>query len=90
MTGNLGRNNATRTGIYSIKYKARNTVLKGPDYAVPIDFWMPFDGGIGIPDATWRSKFGSNTYKTNGSHGYINTPYNVSNMIFNNITRVFS
>ena len=37
---------------------------------------MPVKGGIGIHDASWRSKYGGEIYKTNGSHGCINTPYN--------------
>ncbi|MCR6544241.1 L,D-transpeptidase family protein [Dehalobacterium formicoaceticum] len=85
VSGNESKNHATRTGVYRLKYKSRNVVLKGPDYAVPVDYWMPFDGGIGIHDATWRSRFGSSIYKTNGSHGCVNTPHHVSKEIFRHI-----
>lgn len=85
VTGNVSRNRSTRKGIYSLKYKVRNVVLRGPGYAVQVDFWMPFDKGIGIHDASWRSVFGRNIYKTNGSHGCVNSPYNVAKKIFNNI-----
>ncbi len=86
VTGNVRQNHSTRKGIYSLKYKARDAILRGPDYAVHVDFWMPFDGGIGIHDASWRSVFGKNIYKTNGSHGCVNSPYNVAKKIFDNIT----
>jgi len=85
VTGNVKMGHSTPKGIYSLKYKQRNAVLRGPGYASPVDFWMPFNGGIGIHDASWRSVFGGNIYKTNGSHGCINSPYNVAKAIFNNI-----
>ena len=37
---------------------------------------MPFNGGLGMHDATWRSKFGGTIYKNSGSHGCINMPKN--------------
>ena len=46
---------------------------------------MPFNGGIGIHDATWRSSFGGNIYVAGGSHGCVNAPYSLANTIFNNI-----
>ena len=85
VTGNVQANHTTPPGVYILKYKARNVVLRGPGYAAPVTFWMPFNGGIGIHDASWRSVFGGNIYKTNGSHGCINSPYNVAKAIFNNI-----
>jgi len=48
---------------------------------------MPFNGDIGIHDATWRSKFGGQIYITDGSHGCINTPYDVASKIFEYITQ---
>ena len=51
---------------------------KKPDgtykYEEPVDYWMPFDGGIGFHDAPWRDAFGGDIYLTNGSHGCINLP----------------
>ncbi|ERI91374.1 hypothetical protein HMPREF1982_03333 [Clostridiales bacterium oral taxon 876 str. F0540] len=86
VTGNTSRNNATPGGIYRLKYKQRNATLKGEDYSTPVSFWMPFNGNIGIHDATWRSVFGGDIYKTNGSHGCINSPYTVAQTIYDNIT----
>lgn len=83
VTGNVSHNNATPAGIYKVKYKQRNAVLNGPDYSSPVTFWMPFNGGIGLHDASWRSVFGGNIYKTNGSHGCVNTSYSVARAVFN-------
>ncbi|NLK97690.1 MAG: L,D-transpeptidase family protein [Epulopiscium sp.] len=85
VTGNVSTNHTTPKGVYRLKYKQRNAILRGPGYAAPVSFWMPFNGDIGIHDATWRSRFGGNIYKTNGSHGCINCPYNVARDIFNDI-----
>ena len=36
---------------------------------------MAYDGNnFGLHDASWRSKFGGQDYKWNGSHGCINLP----------------
>jgi lipoprotein-anchoring transpeptidase ErfK/SrfK len=47
---------------------------------------MPFNGGIGLHDATWRSSFGGNIYKTNGSHGCVNMPLQSAKKVYENIT----
>lgn len=85
VTGNVSINDATPTGIYYVKYKERNATLKGQGYASPVSFWMPFNGGIGLHDATWRSTFGGNIYLTNGSHGCVNCPCDLAQTIFQNI-----
>lgn len=85
VTGNMQNNWGTPGGIYRLKYKEKDATLVGQDYASPVSFWMPFNGGIGIHDATWRSVFGKEEYKTKGSHGCINAPYSVANAIFDNI-----
>jgi lipoprotein-anchoring transpeptidase ErfK/SrfK len=85
VTGNASSNDLTPEGIYRLKYKERNATLKGQDYSASVDFWMPFNGGIGIHDAGWRDEFGGNIYKTNGSHGCINSPYYLAKSIFDNI-----
>ncbi|MDP4147079.1 MAG: L,D-transpeptidase/peptidoglycan binding protein [Bacillota bacterium] len=85
VTGNVSENHATPSGVYRLKYKEKNAVLKGQDYAAPVSFWMPFNGGIGIHDASWRSEFGGQIYRSNGSHGCVNSPYNLAQTIYNNI-----
>ncbi len=86
VTGNDG-SDKTRTpaGIYKINYKETNATLVGEGYASPVNFWMPFNGGVGIHDASWREKFGGELYKTGGSHGCVNSPYDVAKTIFENI-----
>ena len=68
-----------------LKYKQANATLRGPGYACPVRYWMPFNGGIGIHDATWRGSFGGSIYVYNGSHGCINTPLSLAGTIFNEI-----
>ncbi len=75
VTGNTGRRMGTPSGVNYVYNKQENRVLRGPGYASPVKFWMPVKGNIGIHDASWRSEFGEEIYKTNGSHGCINTPY---------------
>ncbi|WP_242876031.1 L,D-transpeptidase family protein [Cellulosilyticum sp. I15G10I2] len=85
VTGNVRAGHTTPKGVYSLKYKVKNAVLRGPGYAAPVNYWMPFNGGIGIHDANWRSVFGGNIYKTDGSHGCINCPNNIAKMIYDYI-----
>lgn len=87
VTGNVSRNHSTPKGIYRLKYKQRDAILRGIGYASYVTFWMPFNRGIGIHDAGWRSAFGGSIYLTNGSHGCVNSPYNLAKTIFNNIEK---
>jgi lipoprotein-anchoring transpeptidase ErfK/SrfK len=77
VTGKNGHN--TPPGIYSVTYKARNVDLKGNNddgskYSSHVSYWMPFNGGIGLHDAPWRSAFGGAIHFANGSHGCVNMP----------------
>ncbi len=85
VSGRLSQGRETPTGIYKVDYKQRNATLKGEDYSTPVSFWMPFNGGVGMHDATWRGSFGGSIYVSNGSHGCINLPYSVAETIYNNI-----
>ncbi len=75
----------TPDGTYSIVYRKSPAVLKGADYESPVTYWMPFNGGIGFHDATWRSKFGGEIYLTGGSHGCINLPLSAAKEIYANV-----
>ncbi|MCD8132884.1 MAG: L,D-transpeptidase/peptidoglycan binding protein [Clostridiales bacterium] len=86
VSGSVAAGNATPTGAYRISYKQKDAVLRGQGYASPVSFWMPFNGGIGLHDASWRSKFGGTIYKTSGSHGCINLPYSAAKTIYENIS----
>ena len=82
VSGNPYLGNGTHTGAYSIKSMQRDAVLRGADYATPVSYWMPFNGGEGIHDANWRGSFGGQIYKTNGSHGCLNMPPSVAAQIY--------
>ena len=66
--------NMTPSGIYSLTFKKTDATLVGDDYEVKVAYWMPFNGGIGLHDATWKSSFGGTVYKYNGTHGCIGLP----------------
>lgn len=71
-----GINNGTPTGNFKVLNKATNVNLKGADYISHVNYWIAFIGSsYGMHDASWRSTFGGNIYKYNGSHGCVNMPY---------------
>lgn len=82
VSGNVAKGHTTPTGAFGLTYKTKNAILRGEDYETPVSYWMPFNGGVGMHDATWRNKFGGNIYKTNGSHGCINLPLSVAKTIY--------
>lgn len=84
VSGNLARGWGTPVGTYPLTYKQRNATLKGEGYRTPVDYWMPFNGGVGMHDAKWRSSFGGTIYKNGGSHGCINLPHSVAKTIYEN------
>lgn len=89
VSGNPSRGWDTPVGTYAITYKERDTVLgvnSGADYRSPVSYWMPFNRNVGMHDATWRSSFGGEIYRTNGSHGCINLPLNKAKIIYENIS----
>ena len=85
---------ATPTGVFALKYKQRDRVLRGrinpqtgkPSYESPVAYWMPFNGNIGLHDANWRSSFGGNIYLKSGSHGCINLPLKNAKTLYELIT----
>lgn len=82
VTGNTGRRMGTPARVCYVYNKQKNRVLRGPGYASPVKFWMPVNGNIGIHDASWRKEFGGEIYKTNGSHGCINTPTEMMTQLY--------
>ena len=74
VTGDIGRRRGTPEGVNFVYSKQRNRILRGPGYASPVKYWMPVRGNVGIHDSDWRSKYGGEIYKTDGSHGCVNTP----------------
>lgn len=76
----------TRIGYFPIKYKTYDTYLKGPGYKSHVYYWMPFDGGIGLHDAAWRSEFGGDIHYNSGSHGCVNMPHDAAKTIYENVS----
>ena len=82
VTGNSARGFDTPAGVYGITYKQRDATLNGENYSTPVNYWMPFNKNIGLHDAGWRSSFGGELYKTNGSHGCVNLPPDKARQIY--------
>jgi len=82
VSGNTSTDHGTITGTFSIYAKQRGQTLIGadededgePDYESYVEYWMPFSGGYGLHDASWRSSFGGTIYQYSGSHGCVNLP----------------
>ena len=85
VTGCVKNGHGTPDGLYSVTYKESPSVLRGEDYETKVNFWMPFNRGIGLHDATWRSEFGGDIYYSSGSHGCVNLPYKKAAVIYENI-----
>ena len=87
VSGNVSAGNGTPEGVYSLTYKEEMAELVGETYSTPVSYWMPFNGNIGMHDATWRSQFGGKLYATGGSHGCINLPYAMAKKIYGYIEK---
>ena len=75
-----------------IRDRERNRVLRGTkqpngkyEYESPVSYWMPFNKGIGLHDASWRSTFGRDIYINSGSHGCINLPTGFAGSLYSQI-----
>ncbi len=85
VTGNVAAGHSTPSGgVWAIDARMPNYTLTGQDYNSEVSFWLPFNGDVGIHDASWRSEFGGSIYKTRGSHGCVNTPYSAMKTIYEN------
>lgn len=92
VTGKMVKSRYTPAGIFQLVSKTSPKTLRGPkkadgsyEWESDVTYWMPFNGGIGLHDATWRSSFGGTIYKNSGSHGCVNLPFDVAKKIYNNI-----
>ena len=85
VTGCVNLRRGTPSGIYSVQYKQCPAILRGDDYETPVTYWMPFNGGIGFHDATWRGSFGGQIYIWSGSHGCVNMPYYAAQQLYSEI-----
>ena len=80
-----GKGHSTHIGLFEIWSMEHDRYLIGPGYKCWVSYFMPFDGGIGLHDATWRDTFGGEIYKKNGSHGCVNLPLEDAKTIYENV-----
>ncbi len=91
VTGCEANGDGTNKGVFIVKYLDEGAYLsggssnRGPGYHV--DYWIPFDGNIGLHDAQWVTEFGGDIYLENGSHGCVNTPLEAMKTIYMNCER---
>jgi len=83
-TGCIANGSYTNTGAFRVSYLASDTYLNGPTWHYHVDYWIPFDGDIGLHDAYWQDHYGGDHYLTDGSHGCVNTPLEPMRIIFEN------
>lgn len=94
VSGDTSAGHSTVTGTFQIQSKQTNATLVGldydgdgkSDYQSTVSYWMPFYGGYGLHDATWRVTFGGETYSYDGSHGCVNLPYEKAEELFNMVS----
>lgn len=89
VSGLMNTDRQTPEGAYALYYKQSPAVLKGADYETPVTYWMPFNRGIGLHDATWQYSFGGDACYYRGSHGCINLPYEAAAEIYALIEKGF-
>lgn len=94
VSGKMTSDRWTPPGIFTLTYKEKDRILRGErradgsySYQSHVNFWMPFNGGIGLHDASWRGTFGGTIYKYSGSHGCINMPYEKAEAVYDIITK---
>ena len=86
VTGLANGKRNTPTGEFSIKCKTKGKRLKGPTWDCWVSRWMRFtDTACGFHDASWRSAFGGEIYKTDGSHGCVNLPTEFAKELFDTV-----
>ena len=65
----------TGKGVYSVKGRSKDRVLKGDDYETPVKYWIRLTtSGTGFHAAPWQQwdKWSRTYYKKHGSHGCLN------------------
>jgi hypothetical protein len=91
VSGNVANNTRTPNGCFTIFAKNTNRYLQGSNtdgsrYKTWVSYFMPFSGGCGIHDATWRSTFGGTEYYYSGSHGCVGVTLSNAKTIYNNVS----
>ncbi len=91
----MNKSHDTPLGNYTLytTNKETNRYLRGYNddgsrYNAYVNYWMPFNGGVGFHDATWRgnAEFNKTQYLTDGSHGCVNMKKNDAKVLYENTT----
>lgn len=88
VTGDATNGHDTAKGAFPLAFKESPSILRGDGadrYETKVQYWMPFYEGQGLHDAWWKSVFGGNEYKGNGSHGCVNLPTEIAEKLYKNI-----
>ena len=81
-----GKNSTPTTkGLHEVWCMEKDRYLTGADFKVHVDVVAFFHNGEGLHDANWRSAFGGNLYKNNGSHGCVNMPSEAAKAIYKHL-----
>lgn len=76
----------TPTGLYhTLDWNTEYTMHGSYGTAFSHYFIRVTSAGVGIHDSSWRSTYGSDYYKTDGSHGCINTPFDKVDLLYKSL-----
>ena len=82
VSGTYGKHD-TPTGVFFVSEITDGKYLVGDGYKTWVNKWLRLtETGVGLHDATWRSVFGGDIYKSSGSHGCINLPAATAEKLF--------
>lgn len=89
VTGDPTNKHETPTGVFGIMFMKKDATLRGIqqkngkyEYETKVKYWMPFYNDCGFHDAWWRTAFGGEIYKGDGSHGCVNLPSEAAEKLF--------
>ncbi len=85
VTGCVRKGTTTPAGVYTVYAMETTRYLVGENYRSFVNYWMPFNGGIGFHDATWRGSFGGGIYVSSGSHGCVNLPLSTAKELYSHM-----
>ena len=82
-SGSVVDGNDTPEGLYAINDIDHDRYLRGNGYEEWVHTFMPYFGGYGLHDSTWREadEYGGDVYLRSGSHGCINMPLELAQKV---------